>query len=358
MKSMRKAIAFSAVLAVVGTGCSRFVPKADVGVNKVAVDLAFGVEDLLATPTPTPTQPVIDVLTPTPTSTSSVFPPPPPLPPACLPVQAYSSRDGEAPPSMVPGEFDPNDPKKRGNDPRPGLYYYTFDANLSGERVERGAAYLEVSKIVPEEAGPGSYAYHVAQPFPNGIDMEFTIIYEGESTAGQESATGQGIYLSGLTVPLKGAEIARTHYGPVQPPPGRQFLPVNADRGGLKLAAFPLTSGESIASSQPNTAVNNTEVGGQSLPYGPPSETIATTTTVGQTDDVFVCDQVAQAWQFSMQIEVTSDDTDFIISGTFMFATQYGGWPIQSVFAMDGGSEYVSGNFRSTLGRLDPGRVT
>lgn len=346
MKWSRNA-AIVITVAMVASSCSRFAPKADVSINKVGVDLAFGVdvEKLLEPPPlPPPPPPPPFELPPPP----EIPPPPPPPPPTpfCPGVQTQSQRDGDAPPSMRPGEFNPKDPSRGGNWPRSGKYPTFYQYNYAGEQTEAGYDYKRIG-IRRDDASTNSFWYTVFDE-RHGVTLEYTIIYEANATEGADSSNSDiaGIYLRSLRLPLK-----------TDPTKSRIFIPANAEAGGLKLASFPLGGGQTTESTQPNRAANDVDVQGNQLPLSPPSSTIATRVIIaGKPQNVFVCDQMARAWRFNTSIEI-SGDVEVSLIGSFWIATQYGGWAIQEVFSLDGGNEFISGNFLGRIARLDPGEV-
>jgi hypothetical protein len=346
MKWSRNYLAMVLALAFAVSACSNLAPKADVGINKVGVDLAFGVdvEELLEPPPLPPPPPPIFVPPPAPPPLPPPPPPPPPTP-FCPGVQTQSPRDGQASPSVKPGEFDPDDPERGGNYPRRGSYATFYQGNYAGEPTKSGYAYKNVG-VRRDDANTNSFFYTVTDE-GHGVTMEYTIIYPSQESEGDESSNAElaGIYLRSIRIPLAADKTQ-----------SRVFIPANAETGGLKLASFPLGAGQRTESTQPNRAANDVDVQGQTLPLAPPSATISTSVVVAQPQNVFVCDQMAQAWRFNTNIEITGD-VDVSLVGSFFIATQYGGWSIQEIFSIDGGGTFISGNFLARLARLDPGEV-
>ncbi|MFP5224165.1 MAG: hypothetical protein ACLGH3_01200 [Actinomycetota bacterium] len=347
MKWSRNYLASVLALAFAVSSCANLAPKADVSIGKVAVDLAFGVDvEELLEPPPLPPPPPPNIFIP-PDEPPPLPPPPPPPPPTpfCPGVQTNSPRDGQAPPSVRPGPFDPDDPERGGNWPRRGQYPTFYQGNYAGEPSKSGYDYKRVG-VRRDNESTNSFFYTVIDE-GHGVTMEYTIIYPSQASENAESSNAEvaGIYLRSIRIPLAADKTQ-----------SRVFIPANAETGGLKLASFPLGAGQRTDSTQPNRAANDVEVEGQQLPLAPPSSTISTSVIVAQPQNVFVCDQMAQAWRFNTSIEITGD-VEVSLIGSFWMATQYGGWSIQEVFSIDGGNTFISGNFLARLARLDPGEV-
>lgn len=345
MKRSRSSLVLVTVLALVGSACSRFAPKADVSINTVGIELAFGVdvEELLKPPPVIPTTPPLIFELP-PEQPLPPLPPAPPPTPFCLPNQTQSPRDGQAPPSVKPGNFDVKHPEAGGNFPRRGSYPTFYQGNYAGEESFNRFSNKKIG--VFRETKDLSLFYYKVTDEGHGVSMEFSIVYEASQNEDGDTSNSNltGIYLRSITLPLK-----------EDPLLNRVYIPANAETGGLKLATFPLGGGQVTEDTQPNRAANEQEVNGETLPLSPPSATLSSKVIIaGKPQNVLVCDQLAQAWRFNTSIEITGD-VDVSIIGSFWFATQYGGWPIQEAFTMDGGDTFISGNFLGRLARLDPG---
>jgi hypothetical protein len=347
MKSSRKVAILAVALTMVGAGCSRFAPKAGVGVKKVGVDLAFGidVETLLTTPPPF-SPPPTTIPPPPPTSqTTSIIPPEPPPPPSCLPPQTQTIRDGGAPTSIHDQEYQaPHNTNQDGSRPREGAYFTYFEWNLTGEPVRNGFDYRDLSK--PRAAVPTGFGYDVRTPAGgHRMDIGWVVIPptegEGEEGGGSAEAT-PGIYLQELRIPYKDSE------------QGEKRIFSIVDPGAL-FVRFPLSNGAKNTSAQ---AVSpEADAQGEVPVIGGGSTVMTVRTEVGSTDRIFVCDQLASAWRVAVTIEISGGDADVRITGNMWLATQYGGWSIQELLSINGGADLISGNFFTRSARLDPGKV-
>lgn len=333
----RRPLVVAVAVLMTASGCSNFAPKADVGVKPVGLTLAFGVdvEKLLEPPSP-PTfpTPTLSVPSPTPTGTFTPPPPPPPAPDVCPPLKTTAVRDGNPPASMGNEEFDGEQPI--GARPRPGQYLTYFRGNRSGEELKTQYTYRTVTPPGNHADGQ-SYFYRVLDPF-TGMTWYYDVIYE-TSQAGTSNQNIAGLYLRGLKVPMADEE-AKT----------RTFLTATH---GVKLMAFPIEEGDRSVDSQPVPPEDDPD---GTIPVSPGGTVLSTTATVAGIDGnnpVVVCDQLAKAWQLNVEINLKGD-ANLRIVGTLWIATQYGGWPIQENFTMDGGGTLRSGNFFSRLADLDP----
>ena len=346
MKRSRKAAVLAVALALLATGCSRFAPKAGVGVKGVSVDLAFGidVEDLLKpTPTQTPTLPTLPPpTTPTPTQTPTIEPPPAPL---CPPSTNLSTKDGAAPSTIRNQDFKREPSNQEGSRPREGTYFSWLQFNFSSDEVQEGYTYRDIDHLHDSNTIDGAFAYDLLQPeVGHAIDVSYLIVPQPEETgAGGASADVAGLYIQELSIPFK--ERPR---GPIQKRTFTVFEP------GTRLVEFPIANGNRSSDSQPVPDAPDTSSGTPVI--GGAANVLSITSVVGERDRVFVCDELADTWRVSVTMEITGD-VDVRLVGNFWIAPQYGGWPIQEAFTIDGGSDFVSGNFFSRLARLDPGEI-
>lgn len=347
MKPSRRAVVLGLALALVSAGCSRFAPKAGVGVNAVGVDLAFGIDVESLLPTTTPTQlPSFTTAPPVPTGTvSSSTPPPPPPPinePDCLPSQTNTTRDGGAPSTMKDQEFKKNGVLGEGSRPRDGIYFTYYEFNYAGEQSHNGFSYKKIMEVNDLDTIEG-FSFDVREPengFGHGMDMTLAVVpQEGDGTNDRA-----GIYIQELRIPYKeqvrGEAIDKRFFTGFEP--------------GVRLVDFPIQNGNESTDAGP--VPEDPDTTSQVPTFGGAASTLTVTSVVGRQDRIFVCDRLAEAWRVAVTMEL-SGDVDIRIVGNFWLAPQYGGWPIQEAFTMDGGSEFRSGNFFSRIGRLDPGEV-
>lgn len=342
MKPSRKSAVLAVALALVATGCSQFAPKAGVGVAPVGIDLAFGVdvETMLSSPPPIPTSTLPTLLPPSPTETPT--PPPPPDLPDCLPVQAQTTKDGPAPTTMRNQDFE-RPVNLEGSRPRTGQYFTYFEHNFTGEERHAGFSYKEVGRIREVDVN-GGFGFEVQEPpVGHAIDFSWVVVPPAEADqSGQQGGDIGGIYLQKLEVPIKdrATSIEKRLFTAFDP--------------GARLVRFPIAAGNESSDSQ---AVPENSDTNQTPPVlGTAGNVLTVTSVVGAPDLVFVCDQLAEAWRVGVTIEI-SGEVSLRIVGNLWIAPQYGGWPIQESITIDGGSDFVSGNFFTRLSRLDPGEV-
>lgn len=349
MKPLRKVAVLSAALALVGTGCSQFAPKAGVGVKQVSVKLAFGidVEKLLTTPPPPSTPPVeLPTVEPTPTRSIIIVEPPKPV----CPVNAtHSTRDGAPPSTIKEQKFDER-ADGEGAEPRLGKYYTFYQYNFSGEGIVQGYNYKTLSGVggevrqVNDQLG-GGFGYDVREPeFGHQIDTAWVVTPTPEDSGNPNQADTSGIYLQELKIPRK----------PDEQTTEVSKRPFTVTDPGVRLVRFPIETGDESTDVQAFPADPDTS--GETPAIGGFGNTITVRSTVGSPEKIFVCDQLAEAFRVGVTIEI-SGDTEVRIVGNFWIAPQYGGWPIQESFVIDGGAEFISGNFFSRIARLDPGDV-
>lgn len=341
----RRSVMLVMVLALLGTACSRFAPKAGVGIKPVGVDLAFGVDvEELISETPAPFIPPTPVVTfPTPTSSSTITPPPPPEPDLCPPPKTTNVRDGAAPKSIVDRrEFEPD--QETGGRPRAGDYLTYFEGNRSGGSPKTWVSYLTVTEPATDTPN-GNFNFDVEDPFTR-IEWKFAIVHS-TSDEGQSNDNVAGIYLEGIEVPYD-SESGKTGH--------RRFV---MNGNGAKITPFPIEAGNRTSSTVP-IPTNSSQIqppdgsSDPTLPTFTGSTILTLDSVVSDRDDrVFVCDQIASAWVINMTIEIEGE-TELKINGNFWFATQYGGWPIRQSYTIRGGTEFLSGNVYESIMRLDP----
>jgi hypothetical protein len=340
MKRSRSAAILGMTLALLATGCSRFAPKAGVDINTVNVDLAFGVdiEKLLETPTATPPPPpVIDLPTVPPPSTPPP-PPEPPEPPPCPVNTNPSTRDGEAGTNIAKQEFREGGTGASGAMPRSGDYFTWYEYNHSGEPARKGFDYKSIGRIRNLVQPEGAFSYEVEDsPQGHGIDWTFVIVPGSDSAENPSAAAG--IYLQEMHLPTKDRSEKQ------------QFVVTDP---GTKLVDFPIQNGNRSEDSQPVPSDPNTN---DTIPSFGTANVMKITSTVGSRDTVYVCEELADSWRVGVTIELTGPDADVKLIGNFWIAPQYGGWPIQELFTIDGGAAHMSGNYFTRLSRLDPGKV-
>lgn len=322
-------------LMLMTTSCALFTVPDDVGIKKLGVDLTFGGK--LPTTPPGPSAfslPPVPTITPSPPPDPG--PPPPPPPPLCGPTTAVGAI--EAPTSMH-ADPDGNPETDDGQQPLEGNYPFHFIGNLEGgPQVE-----FDANKVITNSQltnTPGGFEYDIGDPFLPGMRFGFESRPESET-----DPVGAGLYLTKIEIPFR---------EPGQFFPDRQLL--FEPQGGLKFIEFPIQSGTTITRSAPDIApkeespVQDPITGAPILL--PSANEMTSQTTIHSTERIVVCEELAQAWRTSVDIQITGD-YNIRFLGTFWLGTQFGGWPIKDDFVVVG--DLAAGNYSSNLLKVDPG---
>jgi hypothetical protein len=346
MRSRRvrsRAVLSVTVLALLASGCSAFNPKSDVQMRGVGIDLAFGAKvdpTIVASDNPLPVVPIAPIELPPVVR--------PTLPPVveqelCPPPSAISPKY-PAPSRVKDGEFEPDNAEQGGNLPPEDKFLFFFAGNRAEEEYKEDFGYKAID-AVGADGYPGGYDgihYRVKNPF-SGINLWFSVVPSTEQIDAV-NGTDDGLFLRRLEIPVKGAE------------PGDDplvFAPATAETsGGLRLLHFPIQEGKSFDDQSEDIATKQNQVGGV---FTTSANTLTSTSTVGPKEIFPVCDQLAQAWKITLEIQ-SYGEYRWSMIGTFWLGTHIGGWPLKEDFIFfSHDDKLISGNFYDNMARLDPG---
>jgi hypothetical protein len=318
---LRSWAALAPATAATVSACSRFQVASDVEIPRVPISLTFGAKP----PAPpdfgfVPSLPPAFILPP------PILPPPPPPDDGdeelCPPVKAVGARD-----AAVTEITDANKPK-------PGTYLFRFAWNYSGQEDQFLIGYKSVSASQNETNG---FIFFVKDPH-TGIEWNFESHPRVDNPDDPNSQLS-GFFLRQLLIP--------------QNDKGDKLIPFRPAQQGLRILNYPITDGDHVTSSAPDTAVKSDVPNSPNpLLVTPPRSEIVSDVIVGSREIIDVCADLAQAWKINWTLRI-SGGYNVYLSGSFWLATQYGGWPIREEYFIDG--DLVKGNFASQMMRLDPG---
>lgn len=351
-RARRHAMFGLTLMALLGSACSSFTPKAEVQTKQVAIDLAFGakVDPKIVVDDPA-LRPLDETI---PELPDPVRPKPPVIvePDLCPPPSALGPKY-EAPARIKSGPFYPEDgsapDENEANTPPSGNFLFKFSGNRAGEPLKEDFGYKVIDGVATEIL-PGTnyeaYRYAVNDPF-TGMSMRFTVVPATEQTEAA-GRTADGLFLRQIDIPRFGS-------GPRDE--ALEFIPASSQTtGGLRIFDFPIEPGQVFEDQSAEVAAKDkvTDANGQAV-FRQSGNTINTRVIVGNLTTIPVCDQLARTWKIAWEITSTGE-YPFQIAGNFYMGTHIGGWPLKEDFVIfSEGDKVISGNFSSNMARIDPG---
>lgn len=338
------------LIALLGSACSSFSPKAEVQTKQVAIDLAFGAK---VDPTVVPDDEILRPLDPE----ILVLPDPPrpkpvdPVEPDLCPPPSALGPKYEAPARIKDGPFYPEDgsapDENNANRPPAGNFLFKYSGNRADEPLKETFGYKVIDGVA-REILPGTefeaYRYRITDDF-TGISMRFTVVPSTERIDATDP-TADGLFLRQIDIP-------RFKAGPKDAP--LEFIPASSQTtGGLRIFNFPIEPGDTFEDQSAEVAAKDEVVPGGGV-FRQSGNTITTRVIVGNLTTIPVCDQLARTWKIAWEI-TSAGEYPFQIAGNFYMGTHIGGWPLKEDFVIfSEGDKVISGNFSSNLARIDPG---